>query len=89
MLMADQPLYLQVKVLPNPSASYFQLNINSNGKGVIRLRVTDMLGRVVEDRKNEGKSQQVKLGENWRYGTYFLEITQGEERKTSQLIKVR
>jgi hypothetical protein len=80
---------LQVKVLPNPSRNYFQLNITGNGKGTLHLRVTDMQGRVLEDRKTEGMTQQIKLGEKWINGTYILQVTQGEERKTIQLVKLR
>jgi hypothetical protein len=80
---------LQVKVLPNPSRNYFQLNITGNAQGTIRLRITDFLGRVMEDKKLEGMAQQIKLGENWRNGTYILEVIQGEERKTIQLVKLR
>ena len=85
----DQPLALQVKVLPNPSQNYFQLNIASNGKGIIHLRITDLQGRVVEERKSEGMTQQIKLGDNWRNGSYILEVMQGGERKTMQLVKLR
>ena len=87
--MTDQPLILQVKVLPNPSQVNFQLNITSNGRETIQLRVTDLQGRLVDARKLEGKAQQIKLGDNWRYGTYILEVIQGGERKTIQLVKLR
>jgi hypothetical protein len=85
----DQPLDLQVKALPNPSQSSFQLNITGNGKGAIQLRVTDLQGRIMEARKLEGTMQQIKLGDNWQNGTYILEITQGTERKTIQLVKLK
>jgi Secretion system C-terminal sorting domain/Calx-beta domain len=87
--ITDQPLALEVKALPNPSNDYFQLKITSNGKGSIHLRVTDMQGRVLEDRKTENKMQQIRLGEKWRNGNYILELTQGDERKTIQLVKLR
>jgi hypothetical protein len=80
---------LRVKVLPNPSQRQFQINITGNGKGSVHLRVTDMLGRVLEERKTEGMTQQIKLGENWINGTYILQVTQGDERKTIQLVKLR
>ena len=80
---------LQVKVLPNPSRNYFQLNITGNAQGAIRLRITDIMGRVMEERKLEGMTPQIKVGENWINGTYILEVIQGEERKTIQLVKLR
>ena len=87
--MNEQPLILQVKVLPNPSQANFQLNITSNGREAIQLRVTDLQGRLMESRKLEGTMQQIKLGDNWRNGTYILEVIQGDERKTIQLVKLR
>ena len=87
--LTEQSLNLQVKVLPNPTRNYFQLNITGNAQGTIRLRITDFLGRVMEDKKLEGMTQQMKVGENWRNGTYILEVMQGEERKTIQLVKLR
>ncbi len=87
--LTEQSLNLQVKVLPNPSQHQFQVNITGNGKGTLHLRVTDMQGRLLEERKTEGMTQQIKLGENWINGTYILQVTQGEERKTIQLVKLR
>jgi len=43
----------------------------------------------VEERKSEGSYQQIKLGDNWRNGSYILEVMQGGERKTMQLVKLR
>jgi hypothetical protein len=43
----------------------------------------------MEARKLEGKAQQIKLGDKWINGTYILQVTQGEERKTIQLVKLR
>ncbi len=87
--LTDQLLNLQVKVLPNPSQVNFRLNITSNGREAIQLRVTDLQGRLMESRKLEGKVQQIKLGDNWFNGTYILEVIQGEERKIIQLVKLR
>ncbi len=87
--MIEQPLILQVKALPNPSQVNFRLNITSNGREAIQLRVTDLQGRLVEARKLEGSAQQIKMGDNWRYGTYILEVIQGDQRKTIQLVKLR
>ena len=78
--VTDGSLNLQVKVLPNPSQHQFQINITGNGKGTVHLRVTDMLGRVLEE-KTEGMTQQIKVGEKWINGTYILQVTQGERKE--------
>ncbi len=86
---SELPSELQVRVLPNPSQNYFQVNLASNGKGAMQLRVSDMQGRVVENRKIEGMMQQIKLGEHWSNGNYILQVIQGDEMKTIQLIKLK
>jgi uncharacterized repeat protein (TIGR03803 family) len=88
-LFTDQAAEMKIKVLPNPSKNFFQLNITSNNKGAIQLRVTDLNGRLMESRKLEGAAQQIKLGDNWFNGTYILEVIQGGERKTIQLVKIK
>jgi hypothetical protein len=80
---------LQVKVLPNPSPNRFTLNLSGGTNEPIQLRVTDILGRVVEGRKLGAGAQTVQLGESWRNGTYILEVIQGTERKTMQLVKLK
>jgi hypothetical protein len=83
----QQPL--QVKVLPNPSPNRFTLNLSGGNNEPIQLRVTDILGRVVEARKLPAGAQTVQVGESWQNGTYILEIIQGTERKTLQLVKLK
>ena len=85
----NQTMLLKVKVLPNPSQNYFQINLTGNGKGAIHLRVTDIQGRLVEVRKSNGLIDQLRLGENWHNGSYVLEVVQGDERITIQLIKLK
>jgi uncharacterized delta-60 repeat protein len=80
---------LQVKVLPNPSTNRFTLNLSGGGNEPIQFRVTDILGRVVEGRKLGAGAQTVQLGESWQNGTYILEVIQGTERKTLQLVKLK
>jgi hypothetical protein len=80
---------LQVKVLPNPSPNRFTLNLSGGSNEPIQLRVTDILGRVVEGRKLGAGAQTVQIGESWLNGTYIMEVIQGSERKTLQLVKIR
>jgi hypothetical protein len=85
----DEIPSLQHKVLPNPSSNRFTLHLSGGTNEPIQLRVTDILGRVVEGRKLGAGAQTVQLGESWRNGTYILEVIQGTERKTMQLVKLK
>ncbi|MCU0382411.1 MAG: T9SS type A sorting domain-containing protein [Chitinophagaceae bacterium] len=80
---------LQVKVLPNPSPNRFTLNLSGGSNEPIQLRVTDVLGRVVEARKLPAGAQTLQVGDSWINGNYILEVIQGAERKTVQLVKLR
>ena len=73
---------------PNPSASYFNVKLeSSNATEKITLRVVDLQGRVVRLMQNLTAGQTVQLGNEYRPGVYFVEMIQGTNRKQLQLIK--
>ena len=80
---------LQIKVTPNPSSSQFNLTIESNNKtGVVDMKVTDVLGQLIETRNNCIPGQTLRLGSNYRPGTYFIHAIQGKQRITTTVIKL-
>jgi N-acetylneuraminic acid mutarotase len=80
---------LEVKVLPNPSNNYFRINISSGSDDPVRVRVTDISGRLIEDRKYAGGIQSLQIGDSWFNGTYILEVINQRERKVIQLVKIK
>jgi hypothetical protein len=77
-----------VRVYPNPSASYFTLNIRTgNDKEKIVVRLIDVAGRVMETRSNLSGSQVVKMGNNLKAGLYIAEIRQGNVTKQIKILK--
>ena len=76
-----------VKVFGNPSPTGFVLKVETNNNESIKLRVLDILGRVVETRQSLQPDQMIRIGEMFRAGVYIAEITQGDKRKTIKLIK--
>ncbi len=85
-----QPADLQfnVKVFGNPTLSTFKLQLqSSNTTEKITLKVYDINGRVVELRQQLLAGQMIELGSAYKQGTYFAEITQGDQRKVVKLIK--
>ena len=77
-----------VRVYPNPSTSYFTINIEtSNSKDKISIRLIDVAGRVVEVRNNLSGNQTLKIGNNLKAGLYFAEIRQGNSTKQIKLLK--
>ena len=80
---------LQIKVTPNPSSSQFNLSIESNNKtGVVDMKVIDVLGQLIETRNNCIPGQTLRLGGNYRPGTYFIQVVQGQQKRTTTMIKL-
>ncbi len=75
----------EVKVQPNPTTNHFTMIVTTSNAEKIQLRVTDILGRIREERIIE--SGRVQLGDGWNVGVYFLEIIQGEVRTVVRLVK--
>ena len=74
--------------MPNPSGNYFMLQIKgAAGEGKISLRVTDILGRVVEQRDNVQAGSTIKIGSVYRKGIYIAELLQGTNREQVKLVK--
>ena len=71
---------------PNPFASNFGLNLSTTSEEVVQVRVYDMLGKLVEDRKAEA-SDIIELGDNYPSGVYNVIVSQGENTKTLRVIK--
>ena len=79
---------LNAITFPNPSTGYFYINITGNGSGKkIRMQVIDLYGRLVNSQEvNAG--QQIKIGETFRAGIYYVRIIQGQDRKEMKLVKL-
>jgi hypothetical protein len=75
-------------VLPNPSSNYFILNIagiSDNKKA--SLKVTDLIGRIVEYKDNIQNNSTLKIGHNYQPGIYIIEFIHGTARKQFKIIK--
>jgi hypothetical protein len=71
---------LYASALPNPSSSYFNLVINSNDPSPVSVRVTDVLGRLVEIHEKVTSTGILRLGGSWRGGVYYVEVIQGSKK---------
>jgi autotransporter-associated beta strand protein len=80
---------LSVGMAPNPAVSYTNLSINADpGKGNVHIKVTDLFGKVIETKEIAAGRNTIQLGNSYRPGIYVVEVTQGQDRKTVQLIKL-
>ena len=76
-------------IYPNPSGSDFTINIQSaNSNDRTEVRLLDVTGRLVDQRRNVKGSQVLRMGANVKPGVYFIELSRGEEVKQLKLVKL-
>jgi hypothetical protein len=85
--MQESPGKLQITVSPNPSRNYFTLALKGSSTEQANLRIMDVWGRVVEVRRGIAANGILRIGDNYRPGTYIAELIQGNERVRVMLIK--
>jgi hypothetical protein len=78
---------LTVKVMPNPTSYYFTAGLQSLSKEKVKLVVTDMTGRVIEQRKDVPANSTIQLGSSYHPGVYIAQFMQGTDKVTLRLIK--
>ncbi len=80
------PVSMQVTVSPNPSVSDFKLKVITAGKEEIRIRILDMQGRSFKN-LTVAAYQTISIGADLKAGSYFVEVTQGNNKVTERLLK--
>jgi hypothetical protein len=78
---------LQAKAFPNPSHGPFTLAVQGGNNEPVSIRVTDVLGRLVEVRKGISGTGTLTLGASYRPGLYIAEVLQGKEKVVLKLVK--
>lgn len=85
----QSPRGLSVIATPNPSRNYFTLHIETgNTTDKMNVIVSDVMGRIVESRKNLSGTQTLRIGNNLKAGIYFVELRQGNETQYMKLLKL-
>ncbi|MGE5105902.1 MAG: choice-of-anchor J domain-containing protein [Sphingobacteriales bacterium] len=83
------PLKLNAWVLPNPSVSHFIIStVSGNNQTPVTLMVTDLSGRLIEQRTNLKPGQTISLGQQYQKGVYLIHLFQGTESVSMKLIKL-
>ena len=83
----DGAAILQAQAFPNPSRIYFTLIVKGKNNEPVTLRVSDVLGRLVEVRTGLPANGTLSLGTSYRPGVYIAEVLQGKEKVMLKLIK--
>ena len=72
---------------PNPSRAGFSIQISGLATEKVAVKVTDMNGRLIEQRTNLAANQVVSLGNNYRAGMYYIEVAQGDKKQQLKMVK--
>ncbi|MGN6532044.1 MAG: T9SS type A sorting domain-containing protein [Ginsengibacter sp.] len=83
----ELPGKLSINVMPNPTSYYFTLILKSLSKENVRLTVTDITGRLIEQKTGVPANSTLQLGNQYHPGIYIAEFMQGNDRVTLRLIK--
>jgi hypothetical protein len=85
---ADDSKPFKVNIAQNPTSTSFKIQVESDTKELITIRLYDVLGNMVGRINNIQRNAVVTTGDQLNGGTYFAEILQGEKRKLVKLIKL-
>ena len=77
---------MQVNVFPNPTVSDFKLQVITAGKQTINVRIMDAQGRSIKTFVAM-PYQTINVGADLKAGAYIMEVRQGNEVKTTKLLK--
>ncbi len=82
------PTELAIVSMPNPSMNYFTVSIKGGSTfEKLKLIVTDLSGRIIEQKDNLQTNSSFKIGSNYYSGVYIVEIIQGAAHKQIKLVK--
>jgi PKD repeat protein len=79
---------LSLKAYPNPTSHYFNVVVEGGSpqtEGV--LRVMNMVGQLIEEKKQVKPGQLIQLGHQYIDGMYLIEYIQGTNRATLKVNK--
>ena len=78
---------LSVTVMPNPASYNFTLLLKSLSNENVKLTVTDITGRVIEQKTGISANSTIQLGDTYHPGIYIAKLLQGKDEITLRLIK--
>ena len=81
--------WFNITITPNPSSYQFSISTATNSANLkLSLKVMNAAGQLIEARNNLLSGEIIKLGNNYTPGSYFIQIVQGDQRRTIKLIKL-
>jgi PKD repeat protein len=78
---------LEIRSLANPSYGAFNVQVTGNSSERITVRVTDIQGRLMEEKQNVQRNGTLRFGQNYSAGVYLIQAIQGSKMKQMKLLK--
>ncbi len=78
---------LTVIISPNPSSEYFTVQTSSISHSPATIKVSDNMGRAIEERNAIAPNASIQMGATYKPGVYYMQIIQGNTVKTYKLLK--
>ncbi len=79
---------LSITAYPNPTNKIFSVRVEGDRKqGKVILRITNNLGELKEIRNSLEVGQTINIGDGYPPGMYFIEATQGKNKKVIKVVK--
>ena len=77
----------KVSLAPNPFATNFEVVVKSNSDENVNVRIIDLNGRVINQFTSTPQNT-IHIGNELSIGSYFIEVTQGDNRKVIRALKL-
>jgi hypothetical protein len=75
-----------INTYPNPTTTSFKLSIDATSDEEVYVEVMDLFGRKLFQEKG-GADKIYNFGQNFKAGSYFVRVNQGEVQTTQKIIK--
>jgi hypothetical protein len=83
----DASTIVSANAYPNPTTSYFNIKIDALAKFPVEVAIYRITGDLVQRYYRSGGSTNLRVGSDWRPGTYSVVVSQGAARRVLTLIK--
>ena len=77
---------MSIQVTPNPTQTFFTLVVSSTSKDAADVRVFDMAGRQIEQKRG-AVGESIRFGSTYTQGMYIVQVIQGTTQKLMKVIK--
>ena len=80
--------FMSIKAYPNPFSNEMHLLVNSpDQQTAISVKVMDITGRIFETRNEIVSGNDVVIGKSLSKGVYIIQVTQGENKQVTRIVK--